>query len=71
MKTLEATTKLGVFNHCLLMLQSNKLFPYSGSHRHRDDAIDTIFLLVLYHDGNTDVELIVGTNTLLTGVYAI
>ena len=70
-KTLETTTKIGGFNQSLQMKQSNKLFPYSGSHRHKYDAIDTFFLSVPYHDGATDVELIFGTKKLLTDVYAI
>ena len=70
-KTLETTTKIGGFNQSLQMKQSNKLFPYSGSHRNKYDAIDTFFLSVPYHDSATDVELIFGTKKLLTGVYAI
>ena len=42
-KTLEAITRLGGFNQRLLMRQYNKKFPHSGPHRHKDDAIDTLF----------------------------
>ena len=53
------------------MRKYNKCFPYSGPHRHEDDSIDTFFSSVKSHDSNTAVEIIVGTNTFLTGVYAI
>ena len=71
MKTLEDMTQLGGFNKRLLMRQSNKHFPYSGPHLNKDDAIDTFFSSVKSHNGTTDVEVIVGTKTLLTDVYAI
>ena len=37
----------------------------------KDDSIDTLFSSVKSYDSNIDVEIIVGTNTLLAGVYAI
>ena len=71
MKTLEATNQLGGFNQCLPMSKSNKIYPYSESHQRKDDAIDTLFYSVKYHNGTTVIELIVGTKTILTDVYAI
>ena len=71
MKTPEATTQLGVLNKCFPMRKYNKCFPYSGPHRHEDDSIDTFFSSVKSHDRNNAVEIIVCTNTLLAGVYAI
>ena len=71
MKTLEDMTQLGGFNQRLLMRQSNKHFPYSGPHLNKDDAIDTFFSSVKSHNGTTAVEIVVGTKTLLTDVYAI
>ena len=53
------------------MRQSNKWFPYSGPHRHKDDAIKVFLSSVLSHNGTTTVELIVGPKTLLTDVYSI
>ena len=71
MKTLEATTKLGGFNQCLPIRNSNKQFLYSGNHLREDDDINTFFSLVPSHDVTTAVELIFGTKTLVTDVYAI
>ena len=71
MKTLDSTTQLGGFDQRLPMRQYNKCFSYNGFHQHEDDAIDTFFSSVKSHDGTTAVELIVGTKTLLTDVYAI
>ena len=53
------------------MIQSNKQFPYSGLHRHYDDAIDTILYSVHDHNGTATVEVIVSTKTIITDVYAI
>ena len=53
------------------MSKSNKCFPYSDPHQHEDDAIYTFFSSVKYHNGTTNVEIIVGTKTLLTDVYAV
>ena len=53
------------------MSKYDKCFPYSGPQRHKGDSIDTFFSSVKSHDSNTDVEIIVGTKTLLTDVYAI
>ena len=53
------------------MIHSNKKFPYSRSQQHKFDTIDTFFSSVHAHDVTTTVELIVGTNTLCTDVYAI
>ena len=53
------------------MSKSNKIYPYSESHQRKDDAIDTLFYSVKYHDGTAAIELIVGTKTILTDVYAI
>ena len=63
--------QLGVFNQCRLMRQSNNIFPYIGPHRHEDDTIDTFLFSLKSHDGTTNVEIIVGTKTLLMDVYAI
>ena len=71
MKTLEDMTQLGGFNKRLPMRQSNKSFPYIGTHQNEDDAIDTLFSSIKDHDRTNAVEIIVGTNTLLTDVYAI
>ena len=71
MKTIEATTQLGGFNQSIPMRKSNKRFPYIKPHWHEDVAIITFWSSVLSHDGTTTVELIVGTKTLLTDVYAI
>ena len=69
MKTIEATPQLGGFNQHLPMRQSNNCFPYSRPRRHKDDAIDNFFSSVQDHNGTTTVEIIVGTNTLLTDIY--
>ena len=53
------------------MIQSNKWFPYSGPRQQKDDAINTFFSPVRAQDGTTVVEIIFGTKTLLTDVYAI
>ena len=71
MKTLEATTQLGGFNQHLLMRHYNKHFPYSGPQWHKDGAINTIFYSVQTRDVINTIEIIVGTNTLPTDVYAI
>ena len=71
MNTQEAKTQLGGFNQRLLMRQSNNHFPYSGTHQHKDESIDTFFSSVESHDVTINVELVVGTKTLLTDVYAI
>ena len=39
MNNLEATTQLCGFNQYIPMQQSKKRFPYSGSLRHKGDAI--------------------------------
>ena len=71
MKTLEATYQLDGFNQNIPMSQYNKHLYYIRTHQHEDDAIDTFFSSVRFHDRTTAVELIVGTKTLLTDVYAI
>ena len=71
MNTLEAMTKPGGFNQFRLMRKYNKRFPYIGPHQHEDDAIYNFLSLLKYHDSTNDVELIVDTNTILVGVYAI
>ena len=71
MKTLKATTQIGGFSQHLPMRQYNKQFPYSGTRRNKDDAIDTFFSSLRAYDGTNNVEIIVGTKTLLTDVYAI
>ena len=71
MKTLEATTQFGDFNLRLLMIQSNKRFPYIRHCQHKDDATDKFFSYVQEHYGTVAVELIVLTKTLLTNVYDI
>ena len=71
MKTLEDTTQLGGFNKRIPMIQYNKRLPYSGTHWHKADNIDTLFSSVKYHGGTTDVELVVGTKRLLMDFYAI
>ena len=71
MKTLDATTQFGGFNLRILMIQSNKRFPYNRPLRHKDDAIDNLFSYVQAHDSTATVETIVITKTLLTNVYAI
>ena len=71
MKTLEATTQLGGFNKLLLIRQSNKHFPYSGTHQHEDDAIVAFFSSVKSHGGTTTVEIVFVTKTLLMDVYYI
>ena len=53
------------------MRKYNKCFPYSGTHRHEDDSIATFFSSVKYYGSNNAVEVIVGTNTLLVGVYTM
>ena len=53
------------------MRQYNTRFLYSGPHQNEEDSIKTFFSLVPAHDGTTSVELLVGTKTLLTEVYAI
>ena len=71
MKTLEDTNQLDFLNQCLPMRKYNKFFPYRGPHQHEDDSLDTFFSSVKSHDSNTSLEIIVGTKTLLTDVYAI
>ena len=71
MKTLEANTQLGGFNKFPQMRQSNKSFPYSGTHWHEDDTINNFLSSVQAHYGTTVVEIIVGTKTLLKDVYTI
>ena len=43
MNTLEVTTQICGFNQRLPMWNFNKQFPYSGTHRHKDDDIDIFF----------------------------
>ena len=71
MKTIEAISQPGGFNQRLPIRQSDKCFPYSGHHQHKDDAIDTFLSSVRSHDGTTAVEFIVGAKTLLTDVNAM
>ena len=71
MKTLEDTTQLGVLNQRLPMRKYNNCLPYRGPHQQDDYSFGTFFSSVKYHDRNTAVEIIVGTKTLLTDVYAI
>ena len=71
MKTLEATTQIGDLNQRLQIRQSNKRLPYNRPHRHEDDTIDTLFSSMQSHNGTTAVELIFGSKTLFTYVYAI
>ena len=71
MNTLEDTTQLGSFNQHLPMRQSNNSFSYSGPHRHEDDSIGIFFSSVPAHNGTTDVDLIVVTETFLNDLYAI
>ena len=70
-KILEATTQLCDFNEHLPMKQYNKIFPYSGPHWHKDDAIDTFLFSVKAHNSTTAAKIIVGANTLLTDGYCI
>ena len=71
MKTLDATTQLGVLNQRLLMIKYNNCFPYSGPHRHEDDYLGTFFSSVKSNDRNNADEIIVGTKTLLIDAYSI
>ena len=71
MEALEAITKIGGFNQGFLMQHYNKCSPYSGPHRHKDDAIYNFFSSVPAHNGTTSIELILVTKTLLTNVYMI
>ena len=70
MKNLEATNQLGGFNQSIPMRQYNMRFPHSMTHWKEDFAIITFLSSVQSHDGTTTIELIVGTKTLLTDVYA-
>ena len=71
MKTLKATTQLGGFNQHLLMIKSNNNFTYSGPHQHEYDSITTLLSSLQDHNDTTSVEIIFGTKTLLTDVWAI
>ena len=53
------------------MSKYNRCLPYSGPHQHEDDPLDTLFSSVKSHNIYTAVEIIFGTKTLLTDVYAI
>ena len=53
------------------MRQSNKRFPYSGPHRHKDEAIENFLYSLKYHNDTTSVELNIGTKTLLVDFYTI
>ena len=53
------------------MRQYNKRLPYRGPHLQKYDVNDTFFYSVIIHNNNTSIELIVGTKTLITDVYAI
>ena len=70
-KILEDITQIGGFNQRLPMRQSNKRFPYGRPCKHKYDVINAFFYYVKSHNGTTTVELISGTKTLLTDVYAI
>ena len=70
MNNIEAAAQLGGSNQHLPIQQSNKRFPYSGHRWHEDDDINTFFSSVPNRDGTIYVEKLLGTNTLLTGLYA-
>ena len=53
------------------MRQFNKKFLYSGPQQHNHEAVEIFLSSVHAHDGTAAVEIIVGTNTLLTDVYDI
>ena len=71
MKTLEATTQLGGFNQHIPMQQYNKRLRYSGPHWNEDYDIYTLFSLVIAHDENKPVEIIICTKKLITNIYEI
>ena len=71
MKTIEATTQFCCSNQHLQMIQFHKSFHYIRTHQNEDDAINNFFPSVWSHDGNTAIELIVGTRILLMDVYDI
>ena len=52
-------------------MQSNDRLTYRGPRQHKYDVIDTFLYSVKILNNNTSVELIVGTKTLITYVYAI